>query len=41
MGYNYLILSEEDTKYGVVETYEDAKKCAQLFKENKEKIYEK
>jgi L-fucose isomerase-like protein len=38
MGYNYIILSEEDTKFGVVETYEDAKKCAQLFKENKDTI---
>lgn len=38
LGYDYIILGENDTKLGVVETYEDAKKCAQLFKENTEKI---
>ncbi len=38
MGYDYVILGENDTKHGVVETYEDAKKCAELFKQNREKI---
>ncbi len=38
MGYDYMVLSEEDTKFGVVETLDDAKKCAKLFKENSEKI---
>ncbi|MFW9950851.1 MAG: L-fucose/L-arabinose isomerase family protein, partial [Candidatus Thorarchaeota archaeon] len=38
LGYNYVILDENETHYGVVETYEDAKKCAQLFKTNKEII---
>ncbi|MHA2039132.1 MAG: L-fucose/L-arabinose isomerase family protein, partial [Promethearchaeota archaeon] len=38
MGYNYVILSEEDTKFGAVETYEDAKKCASLFTTFREKI---
>ncbi len=38
MGYNYVILSVEDTKFGAVETYEDAKKCASLFKTYTEKI---
>ncbi|MFW9971894.1 MAG: L-fucose/L-arabinose isomerase family protein [Candidatus Odinarchaeota archaeon] len=38
LGYNYIILNEEDTKFGVVETYEDAKKCADLFKTHKDKI---
>ncbi|MFX1315707.1 MAG: L-fucose/L-arabinose isomerase family protein [Promethearchaeota archaeon] len=38
LGYNYIILSENDTKYGVVETYSDAKKCADLFKINRDKI---
>ncbi|MBY8984423.1 MAG: fucose isomerase, partial [Candidatus Lokiarchaeota archaeon] len=38
MGYNYIILSEDDTKFGTVETYQDAKKCALLFKTNREKI---
>ncbi len=36
--YNYVILDEHDTKFGCVETYEDARKCAELFKENKSKI---
>ena len=26
LGYDYVILDENDTKFGVVETYEDAKK---------------
>lgn len=34
----FVILSESDTKHGVVETYSDAKKCAELFKENKERL---
>ncbi|MFW9823728.1 MAG: L-fucose/L-arabinose isomerase family protein [Candidatus Thorarchaeota archaeon] len=38
LGYNYVILNETDTNFGAVETYEDAKKCASLFKSNKEKI---
>ncbi|MFX1438345.1 MAG: L-fucose/L-arabinose isomerase family protein [Promethearchaeota archaeon] len=38
LGYDYVILSEEDTNFGCVETYEDAKKSALLFKSNKEKI---
>ncbi|MFW9867565.1 MAG: L-fucose/L-arabinose isomerase family protein [Candidatus Thorarchaeota archaeon] len=38
LGYKYVILSEEDTKFGCVETYEDSKKCALLFKENKDRI---
>ena len=38
LGYYYVILSEEDTNFGCVETYEDAKKSALLFKSNKEKI---
>jgi len=37
-GYSVVCLSSEDTKYGTVETREDAKKCAQLFKENSDKI---
>ncbi len=36
--YSYVILNETDTKEGVVESYSDAKKCAKLFKENKEQI---
>jgi L-fucose isomerase-like protein len=38
MGYNYVILGENDTKFGTVETYEDAKKCASLFKTSSETI---
>jgi len=38
LGYDYVILSEDDTKDGVVETYEDAKKCAELFRSNRDKI---
>jgi len=38
MGYDYVILNEDDTHYGVVETYEDAKKCADLFKKNRDSI---
>ena len=38
LGYKYVILSENDTRYGLVETVEDAKKCAELFRANYEKI---
>jgi len=38
LGYDFIILNQEATKFGVVETYEDAKKCADLFKANREKI---
>lgn len=38
MGYGYVILSEDITPFGVVETYQDAKNCAELFKMNKDKI---
>ncbi len=38
LGYSYVILNESDTKDGVVESYSDAKKCAKLFKNNKEQI---
>jgi L-fucose isomerase-like protein len=38
MGYEYVILDESATKYGIVETREDAKKCAELFKKNRERI---
>ena len=38
MGYESVILGDDGTKDGVVETYEDAKKCAQLFKDKRDKI---
>ncbi len=37
-GYKYIILSESDTSNGAVETGEDAKKYAKLFRDNFEKI---
>ena len=37
-GYNAVALSMQDTKYGSVETFEDAKKCAELFAQNTGKI---
>ena len=38
LGNDHIILGENDTRFGVVESYEDAKKCAQLFKENDRRI---
>lgn len=38
LGYNTIILSEDETASGSIETYQDAKKCASLFKENQDKI---
>ena len=37
-GHEAVILSEGDTAYGAVETYEDAKKCAKLFNDNRGRI---
>src|SRR4030042_2242882 len=37
-GYNSVALSMQETKYGAVETFDDAKKCAALFAKNAEKI---
>jgi len=37
-GIDVVALSEKDTRYGKVETWEDAKKCAALFKENSDRI---
>jgi len=34
-----IALSPEDTKFGTVETLDDALKCAELFKKNKDKIH--
>ncbi len=36
--YEYFILDERETPLGAVETYSDAKKCAELFKKNSNKI---
>ncbi len=38
LGHKAVILSEDSTVYGAVETLEDAKKCARLFKENSDRI---
>lgn len=37
-GHNYIILDESETPTGSIETYEDAKKCAALFRANRDKI---
>jgi len=37
-GFNSVALSMQQTKYGAVETFEDAKKCASLFSEKADKI---
>ena len=37
-GHNLVALSMQDTKYGAVETFDDAKKCAALFAKNAGKI---
>ncbi|MBD3198652.1 MAG: fucose isomerase [Candidatus Lokiarchaeota archaeon] len=36
--FEHIILNKEDTPFGAVETYQDAKVCANLFKKNREKI---
>jgi len=37
-GFDSVALGPKDTKYGSVETFSDSKKCAELFKANREKI---
>jgi L-fucose isomerase-like protein len=37
-GFDTVVLSPEETKYGVVETFEDSKRCADLFKKNRDRI---
>ncbi len=38
VGIEAIVLGPEDSKHGAVETREEAKKCAELFKKHKEKI---
>jgi len=38
IGCDAVCLTEKDTKFGSVETYNDAKKCAELFSKNADKI---
>ena len=37
-GYGCIVLDEAQTKHGAVESFEDAKRCAALFKQNRERI---
>lgn len=38
MGYDYVVLAEDDTLFGVVQNHQDAKKCAELFQKNASEI---
>ncbi len=38
MGYEYVILPENETPTGNIETFQDAKKCAAFFQKNRRKI---
>jgi L-fucose isomerase-like protein len=38
LGYDYFILDKEETPTGAIETLDDARKCAKLFSENRDKI---
>ena len=38
LGYACVVVNERDTKFGAIETWEDAKKCAALFKSKRERI---
>jgi len=38
MGYDYIVLNENEMDNGLVSSIEDAQKCVKLFKENKDKI---
>lgn len=38
MGHEAIILPEQETRYGAIETYEDSKKLAKLFSDNRDKI---
>jgi len=38
LGIEPVMLSEKDSKLGGVETFQDARKCAELFKQKREKI---
>ncbi|HZT69270.1 MAG TPA: fucose isomerase, partial [Terriglobia bacterium] len=37
-GYGVVCLGPEETKHGAVETLEEARKCAELFKRHREEI---
>ena len=38
LGYSYVILPEQETAHGAIETLADARKCAELFKRNRDEI---
>jgi len=38
LGYSVVVLGPKDTKFGCVETWEEAKTCAELFKRKKDRI---
>lgn len=38
LGYDVVVLSDADTKFGSTETRQDSKKCAELFKTHRERI---
>ncbi len=38
MNYDYVIIDEAETPFGVIQTYQDAKKCARLFRQHQDKI---
>lgn len=38
LGYDYVMVGENDTQYGAVLTYQEAKCCARLFKANRDRI---
>ena len=38
LGYDCVVLDQRETKFGSVETWQDAKKCAALFKSKREEI---
>lgn len=38
MGHEAVIIGEDETRYGAIESFEDAKKCAELFKAHRDEI---
>lgn len=38
MGYEYVMVGENDTRHGAVLTFDEAKVCAELFKKHREEI---
>lgn len=38
LGYDVVVLGQDESKFGSVETWDDAKKCAELFKKNRDRI---